>query len=245
MLVRLVPMTVVKAVGKCARLCAPHGGEDAVGGYGKQLVAMAATGNRIRPTETQPNASGGIQSSLWLPMLTGGAVAARGQRGRKEDGDLLTHGHGAKREKGRVVEISMLRPTTQEPGRFSAVNLMSVPLRNRDGTWCGRWSGKIQGDSGEQWGGGSLGVLRCDVRRLNSSRRLSRRKRASSVPGNAPTWPAMAIGKAAQRVCRRVGSGMTGQWERLSHYLDRGLLAAVSPVARRRRATVVRFPNVG
>lgn len=86
---------------------------------------MAATGNRIQRTETRDR-----KCSLCLPVMTWGeTVAARGQRGRKKDGDLLTHDHGARGGKRRVVEfLDLSRPKAR------AVNLLSVPLRDRDGT---------------------------------------------------------------------------------------------------------------
>lgn len=142
---------------------------------------------------------------------------------RKKDGDLLTHDHGARGEKRRVVEfLDVSRPKAR------AVNLMSVPLRDRDGTsgWCGRQAGKSLGDSGGTVGGGVSGRGPgpvggcCDVRRL-SSRRLFPVGRASSVPaGNA----SMALQWQLAYSCPRRPAGWIGYDWRLSHYLDSRLV---------------------
>lgn len=183
---------------------------------------MAATDNRIRRTERETRDRKWLDSGFFF-VFAGGKWGDDGRsawaKRWKKRWDLLTHDHGVRRKKRRVVEIVVVsRPTTR------AVNLMSVPLRDRDGTWwCGRRAGKSLGDSlgysggGRVWARTSSGwrlLLRCDVRRL-SSRRLFPvgMEKASSVPGTLlamPQWPCNGNWRTAAQDCRGVGLGMTG-----------------------------------
>lgn len=190
---------------------------------------MAATGNRIRRTERETRDRKWLDSGFFF-VFAGGKWGDDGRsawaKRWKKRWDLLTHDHGVRREKRRVVEIVVVsRPTTR------AVNLMSVPLRDRDGTWwCGRRAGKSLGDSlGYSGGGACLGenqvrlavavALRCPAVEL-----------PSIVPGGngkgfvSPWHPAgnasMALQWQLAYSCPRLPGGWIGYDWRLSHYLD-------------------------